>query len=91
MPLVVEHCRRPIKLVSSPPVPLEYDWTYGLLDAMNSAVGEDGGGSLFDTYARRVEVEHTFTRDYTINYADGTLEIKKGDVIRAWRERRERE
>lgn len=101
MPLEVEHLRRdPRRLAHADPlVPVEHEWSLFLLDALSTALEEDGGPNIVgEAYGwRRAErsaraVEHTFTRAYSIAHAgEGSpLEVREGDVVRASRTRRRR-
>ena len=81
MPLVTEHLRDGEQI--------EHTWTLGLVASMSALIEEDGGlplamGSGYgDLYERRL-VEHTFTQDYPLPNEEPP--IKKGDVIRMWRQ-----
>jgi hypothetical protein len=81
MPLMTEHLRDG--------EPIDHRWSMELVASMSALIEEDGGPRLAmssgygDLYERR-SVEHTFTNDYPLPNEEPS--IKKGDVIRMWRQ-----
>jgi len=91
VPLAVAHLRRNVKLPATNPAAwdeIDHQYNWDLLFAMSHLIEEDGGpkcphGSGYGIYARRVEVDHTFSLDYPLPDGEG---VKRGDRIRMWRE-----
>jgi uncharacterized membrane-anchored protein len=82
MPLVTEHLREGEQV--------QHRWTLELVASMSALIEEDGGpplamGSGYGDLWERRSVEHTFTNDYPLPNEEPP--IKKGDVIRMWRDR----